>query len=65
MASDVFSIWLTDKLKELQTDENVFSAYIIGILEGDESNEEKSEALEEILSEIIVSQSGVQIFFCN
>lgn len=65
MASDVFSIWLTDKLKELQTDENVFSAYIIGILEGDESNEEKSEALEEILSEIIVSQSGVEFFFCN
>lgn len=51
---DSFKKWLTDKLKSLNTDENVFGSYIMGILEGDESNDEKREALEGILSAIIV-----------
>lgn len=53
-AGDNFSDWLNDKLQKLNTDETVFGTYITGILEGDESNEEKVEALEGILSEIIV-----------
>ncbi|ALC39038.1 CG9586 [Drosophila busckii] len=47
-----FKAWLNDQLKLLNTDESVFGAYIIGILEGeDETQEEKIEALEGILSE--------------
>lgn len=58
MSSDVegFSQWLNGKLKEFNTDESVFGSYINGILEGDESVDEKREALDGILSEIIVSQ---------
>lgn len=54
-----FLKWLNSKLRELKTDENVYGSYIIGILEGDESIEEKKEALEEILSQIIVSKGKI------
>lgn len=54
-AGEIFTKWLNIKLRELNTDESVFSAYIIAILEGDEPNDEKTTALEEILSEIVVS----------
>ncbi|XP_017076095.1 coiled-coil domain-containing protein 43 [Drosophila eugracilis] len=50
-ASEEFQTWLNDQLRKLNTDENVFGSYIIGILEGDETTEEKTEALEGILSE--------------
>lgn len=50
-----FEKWLSKKLTELNTDENVFGSYIMGILEGDETLEEKREGLEGILSAIIVS----------
>lgn len=55
MSSDIegFSKWLNGKLKEFNTDESVFGSYINGILEGDETVDEKREALEGILSEII------------
>ena len=58
MSGDVnqFNSWLNRKLKEFNTDESVFGSYITSILEGDESTEEKTEALEGILSEIIVSK---------
>lgn len=52
---DDFESWLSFKLKELNTDENVFGSYIKGILDGEETLEEKTEALEEILTEITVS----------
>ncbi|XP_055639864.1 coiled-coil domain-containing protein 43 [Toxorhynchites rutilus septentrionalis] len=52
---DAFSSWLNGKLREFNTDESVFGSYITGILEGDENYEEKTEALEGILSEIIES----------
>lgn len=52
-AVDSFAAWLGDKLVELNTDENVFGSYIQGILDSDESSEEKTEALQGILSEII------------
>lgn len=49
-----FEKWLNIKLNELNTDESVFGSYIIGILESDETLEEKREGLEGILSAIIV-----------
>lgn len=49
-----FDVWLNNKLRELNTDETVFSSYISGILDGEEESlSEKTEALEGILSEII------------
>ncbi|XP_016962298.1 coiled-coil domain-containing protein 43 [Drosophila biarmipes] len=50
-ASEEFQSWLNEQLRKLNTDENVFGSYIVGILEGDETTEEKTEALEGILSE--------------
>lgn len=52
---DAFIKWLNNKLISLGTDESVFGSYILGILEDDESKDEKHEALEGILSAIIVS----------
>jgi len=50
-----FQSWLSSKLKSLDTDEGVFGSYITGILTGDEGLDEKTEALEGILSEITAS----------
>ncbi|CAH2104380.1 unnamed protein product [Euphydryas editha] len=48
-----FGPWLIDKLKSLKTDEGVFGSYISGILESEETIDEKKDALEGILSEIV------------
>ena len=50
-----FDAWLSKKLQALNTDEGVFGTYIKGILEGDETEDEKTEALESILAGITVS----------
>ncbi|XP_023230214.1 coiled-coil domain-containing protein 43-like [Centruroides sculpturatus] len=47
-----FEDWLNEKLKKLNTDQDVFGSYIKSILDGGESEEEKREALEEILGEV-------------
>ncbi|XP_071453891.1 coiled-coil domain-containing protein 43 [Hetaerina americana] len=47
-----FECWLNGKLRALNTDEGVFGTYIKGILEGEETLDDKTEALEGILSEI-------------
>lgn len=59
---DGFNAWLNGKLRDFNTDEGVFGSYIMGILEGDETNEEKTEALEGILSEILVSMNNVDLY---
>ncbi|XP_045458797.1 coiled-coil domain-containing protein 43 [Melitaea cinxia] len=48
-----FEPWLIDKLKSLKTDEGVFGSYISSILESEETIDEKKDALEGILSEIV------------
>lgn len=50
-----FTLWLNKKLRELNADENVFGEYIISILEDEETADERQEALEGILSAMIVS----------
>ncbi|KXJ81949.1 coiled-coil domain-containing protein 43 [Aedes albopictus] len=50
---DGFNSWLNGKLRDFNTDEGVFGSYIMSILEGDETNDEKTEALEGILAEIL------------
>lgn len=53
-----FDSWLSLKLLALNIDEGVFGSYIKGILDGDESLEDKTEALEGILSEI--TENGIR-----
>ncbi|CAL4077407.1 unnamed protein product [Meganyctiphanes norvegica] len=57
-----FDHWLKDTLVNLNTDDEVFSPYIKGILEGEETADEKQEALQGILSEI--TESGIDDL-CN
>ncbi|XP_076634648.1 coiled-coil domain-containing protein 43 [Colletes latitarsis] len=52
LAINSFDSWLSTKLQALNTDEGVFGSYIKGVLEGDESEDEKTEALEGILAGI-------------
>ncbi|XP_069166554.1 coiled-coil domain-containing protein 43 [Procambarus clarkii] len=52
-----FDTWLKNTLVLLNTDDEVFSPYIKGILEGDENAEEKLEALQGILTEI--TENGI------
>lgn len=58
-----FEAWLGDQLRQINTDESVFGQYIIGILEGDEeTQEEKVEALEGILSDTGVSWRSIYVY---
>lgn len=57
-----FDVWLKDTLIALNTDDEVFSPYIKGILEGEENKEEKVEALQGILTEITVCSKALSIF---
>ena len=50
-----FDAWLKETLIKLNTDDEVFSPYIKGIMDTDDPIEEKTEALEGILASIIVS----------
>lgn len=52
-----FAEWLNVKLQELNADETVFCSYIQGILDSDESPEEKNDALQGILSEFVENVS--------
>ena len=62
MATDEFDQWLSVKLKSVNIDEVVFGDYIKGILEGEESQDEKVEALEGILADIPVSLKNCFLF---
>ncbi|KAH8260400.1 hypothetical protein KR026_011031 [Drosophila bipectinata] len=62
-ASEEFVSWLNEQLRQLNMDEGVFGSYIVGILEGDETTEEKTEALEGILSETGVSRDLILYLF--
>ncbi|XP_063838496.1 coiled-coil domain-containing protein 43 [Ostrinia nubilalis] len=56
-----FEPWLIDKLKSLKTDENVFGSYITGILESDETADEKKDALEGLLAEIVDNDTSTHV----
>ncbi|CDQ74458.1 unnamed protein product [Oncorhynchus mykiss] len=45
-----FEKWLNDRLDSLEVDQEVYGAYILGILQEEESDEEKEDALLGILS---------------
>ncbi|XP_018788233.1 PREDICTED: coiled-coil domain-containing protein 43 isoform X2 [Bactrocera latifrons] len=54
-STNEFTSWLQKKLIELNTDPDIFGSYIAGILDGEEPLDEKREALNDILSEIITN----------
>ncbi|CAG9784223.1 unnamed protein product [Diatraea saccharalis] len=60
-AANDFEPWLSDKLKSLKTDEGIFGSYISGILESEESTDEKKDALEGILSEIVEKDISIHV----
>ncbi|KAJ8726541.1 hypothetical protein PYW07_001239 [Mythimna separata] len=60
-ATSDFEPWLTEKLRSLKTDEGVFGSYISGILESEDSVDEKKDALEGILSEIVEKDISAHI----
>ncbi|XP_074551963.1 coiled-coil domain-containing protein 43 isoform X2 [Halichoeres trimaculatus] len=45
-----FETWLNDRLDALEVDREVYGAYILGVLQEEESDEEKEDALQGILS---------------
>ncbi|KAL4712939.1 hypothetical protein ACJJTC_012009 [Scirpophaga incertulas] len=59
-ASD-FEPWLSNKLKSLKTDEGVFGSYISGILDSADSIDDKKDALEGILSEIVDRDMSIHV----
>lgn len=55
-----FESWLNDRLDSLEVDREVYGAYILGVLQEEESDEEKEEVLQGILSAFLVNiQSGM------
>ncbi|XP_020373801.1 coiled-coil domain-containing protein 43 [Rhincodon typus] len=52
-----FGAWLSQRLEELEIDEDVYGSYINGILREEENEEEKSEALQAILSAFLDEDS--------
>ncbi|CAB3250361.1 unnamed protein product [Arctia plantaginis] len=60
-ATSDFEPWLSEKLRSLKTDEGVFGSYISGILESEESVDEKKDALEGILSEIVEKDITIHV----
>ncbi|KAK5855927.1 hypothetical protein PBY51_007559 [Eleginops maclovinus] len=45
-----FERWLNDRLDSLEVDREVYGAYILGVLQEEESDDEKEDALQAILS---------------
>lgn len=53
-----FESWLNDRLDSLEVDREVYGAYILGVLQEEETDEEKGDALQGILSAFLVSTRG-------
>ncbi|CAL1587672.1 unnamed protein product [Knipowitschia caucasica] len=48
-----FETWLNERLDALEVDQEVYGAYILGVLQEEESDEEKEDALQGILSAFV------------
>ncbi|KAF3845990.1 hypothetical protein F7725_003068 [Dissostichus mawsoni] len=48
-----FESWLNDRLDSLEVDREVYGTYILGVLEEEESDEEREDALQGILSAFV------------
>lgn len=49
-----FESWLNDRLDSLEVDRDVYGTYILGVLQEEETDEEKEDALNGILSAFVV-----------
>ncbi|XP_062302981.1 coiled-coil domain-containing protein 43 [Osmerus eperlanus] len=52
-----FESWLNDRLDSLEVDREVYGAYILGVLQEDETDEEKGDTLQGILSAFLDEDS--------
>lgn len=50
-----FENWLNERLDSLEVDREVYGAYILGVLQEEENDEEQKDALQGILSAFLVS----------
>lgn len=53
-----FETWLNDRLDSLEVDRDVYGTYILGVLQEEETDEEKEDALQGILSAFVVIING-------
>lgn len=53
-----FESWLNDRLDSLEVDRDVYGIYILGVLQEEETDEEKEDALKGILSAFVVIING-------
>lgn len=53
-----FESWLNDRLDSLEVDRDVYGTYILGVLQEEETDEEKEDALKGIISAFVVIING-------
>lgn len=53
-----FESWLNDRLDAFEVDRDVYGTYILGVLQEEEADEEKEDALKGILSAFVVITYG-------
>lgn len=53
-----FESWLNGRLDSLEVDRDVYGTYILGVLQEEETDEEKEDALNGILSAFVVILNG-------
>lgn len=60
-----FESWLNDRLDSLEVDREVYGAYILGVLQEEETDEEKEDALQGILSAFLVIKTQRHVPLCH
>lgn len=53
-----FESWLNDRLDSFEVDRDVYGTYILGVLQEEETDEEKEDALKGIISAFVVIING-------
>lgn len=53
-----FESWLNDRLDSFEVDRDVYGTYILGVLQEEETDEEKEDALKGIISAFVVILNG-------
>ncbi|MGH0124233.1 UNVERIFIED_CONTAM: hypothetical protein FKN15_024662 [Acipenser sinensis] len=56
-----FESWLNNRLDSLEVDRDVYGSYILGVLQEEDSEEEKMDAIQSILSAFLFWRYGVRL----
>lgn len=56
-----FEDWLSSRLRKLGLDEDVFGSYVTGVLDSEDSDEERTDALIGILEGMTVKRGNVYV----